>query len=102
MDVDLATMRVNFSVTVKTLDKAYKRFDARNAEIVDYLKSNSQTPKTDIAYNLLNYPKRQPCALHTVAYHAAITSEHKQLSTKPETPKYRLAIDHPHLHISTD
>ena len=36
-------MRVNFSVNAETLDEAHKLFDARNAEITEYLKSNGLT-----------------------------------------------------------
>ena len=43
VDADLATMRVRFSVTAETLDEAHKLFDARKAEIVDYLKSQGLT-----------------------------------------------------------
>ena len=32
VDADLATMRVNFSVSAETLDEAHKLFDERNAE----------------------------------------------------------------------
>ena len=43
VDADLATMRVNFSVTAETLEEAHNLFDERNAEIVTYLKSNGLT-----------------------------------------------------------
>ncbi|MBQ9817218.1 MAG: SIMPL domain-containing protein [Proteobacteria bacterium] len=43
VDADLATMRVNFSVTAETLDEAHKLFDERNAEITGYLKSHGLT-----------------------------------------------------------
>ncbi len=43
VDADLATMRVSFSVSAETLDEAHKLFDARNEEIVGYLKSQGLT-----------------------------------------------------------
>ena len=90
VDADLATMRVNFSVTAETLDEAHKLFEARNEEIVGYLKSQGLTdediisdkPDIDfrkaydsketkynddgkrIGYDIIHHPSRADISLH--------------------------------------